>query len=58
MTKKFKEKVKLFLESIKLQKKKTLPKKQKKKQNHLTLIDISNTRVEKLNFILNFYQKN
>ena len=31
MTKKFKEKVKLFLESIKLQKKKTLPKKQKKK---------------------------
>lgn len=31
MTKKFKEKVKLFLDSIKLQKKKTLPKKQKKK---------------------------
>ena len=31
MTKKLKEKIKLFLESIKLKKKKTLPKKQKKK---------------------------
>ncbi len=31
MTKKFKEKVKVFLESIKLKDKKTLPKKNKKK---------------------------
>lgn len=31
MTKKLKEKIELFLESIKLKKKKTLPKKQKKK---------------------------
>ena len=31
---------------------------QKKKQNHLTLINISNTRVVKLNFILNSCQKN
>jgi len=32
MTKKFKEKVKVFLESIKLKDKKTLPKKNKKKK--------------------------
>lgn len=31
MTKKLKEKIELFLESIKLKKKKTIPKKQKKK---------------------------
>lgn len=31
MTKKFKEKIELFLESIKLKKKKIFPKKQKKK---------------------------
>lgn len=33
MTKKFKEKVKVFLESIKLKDKKTLTKKNKKKNN-------------------------